>query len=157
MIHSWTYTGAHIPRPEQPRMHLNLWKIDGAPAGDQEVVFKDFTFIPAGGPSPVEDELGGRRSLAHAAGRMRPAAPNPFNPQTMVWFDLARDGFTELNVYDMNGRLVRNLVNGQLRSGEHRAVWDGRDDGGRRLASGVYLFRLRGKDFVETQRVALIK
>jgi hypothetical protein len=156
MIHSWTYTGPHIPRPEQPRMHLNLWKIDGTPAGDQEVVFKDFNFLPAGGPSPVEDGIGGRVPGA-PDGRMRPASPNPFNPQTVVWFDLARDGFAELNVYDMTGRLIRTLVNGQLHSGEHRATWDGRDDGGRRLPSGVYLFRLRGNDYSETQRVALIK
>jgi len=50
MIHSWTYTGPHIPRPGQPRMHLNLWKLGGTPAANQEVIFVDFTFISAGGP-----------------------------------------------------------------------------------------------------------
>ena len=88
---------------------------------------------------------------------MHPAAPNPFNPRTTVRFDLARAGFTELDVYDLNGRHVRSLVNENLAEGEHQAIWDGRSDGGRPLASGVYLFRLRGKDFVETQRVALVK
>ena len=38
MIHSWTYTGPHIPRPEQPRVHINLWQFDGPPASDQEVI-----------------------------------------------------------------------------------------------------------------------
>ncbi len=156
MIHSWTYTGLHIPRPEQPRMHLNLWKFDGTPAGDQEVVFKDFVFVPEGGASPVENGAGGNLPAA-PSGRMYHASPNPFNPQTTVRFDLVRDGFTELDVYDLNGRRVRILVSGYLSAGEHRATWDGRDDGDRPLASGVYLFRLRGSDFVETQRVALVK
>ena len=156
MIQSWTYTGPHIPRPEQPRMHLNLWKIDGAPAGDQEIVFQDFVFVPEGGPSPVEDGMTGNLPAA-PADRMHPASPNPFNPLTVVRFDLVRDGFTELDVYDMTGRRVRGLVSGYLTAGEHQTAWDGRDDGGRPLASGVYLFRLRGSNFVETQRVALIK
>jgi hypothetical protein len=118
-------------------------------------VFTDFVFERAV-VSAVEDAPDGRVPLAQG-GRMRPAAPNPFNPQTTVWFDLARDGFTELIVYDLTGRRVRTLVNTSLRSGEHRAVWDGRNDGGRRVASGVYLFQLRGDGYSETQRVALIK
>ncbi len=156
LIHSWTYNGPHIPRPEQPRMHLNLWKLSGTPTTPQEVVFRDFVFIPEGGASPVEDGLAGRTPFA-PAGRLHPPAPNPFNPQTVVRFDLVRDGFTELDVYDMNGRRVRTLASGFLTAGEHEAIWDGRDDGGRPLASGVYLFRLLGKDYVETQRVALVQ
>ena len=156
MIHSWTYTGPHIPRPEQPRMHLNMWRFDGTVASDQEVVFQDFTFIPAGGVSHVGDGSGGRVPAA-PAGRMHPAAPNPFNPRTTVRFDLVRDGFTELDVYDLNGRRVRTLTSGYLSAGEHQETWDGLNDGGRPVASGVYLFRLRGSDFVESQRVALIK
>jgi len=57
----------------------------------------------------------------------------------------------------MSGRLVRTLASGILTTGEHLATWDGQDDAGHPLASGVYLFQLRGSDFVETQRVALIK
>ncbi|MEN8008088.1 MAG: FlgD immunoglobulin-like domain containing protein [Candidatus Krumholzibacteriota bacterium] len=156
MIHSWTYSGPHIPRPEQPRMHLNMWRFDGNVSSDQEVVFSDFTFIPAGGVSHVGDDSNDGLPSA-PAGRMRPAAPNPFNPRTTVWFDLARDGFTELAVYDLNGRRIRTLASGYLTANEYRATWDGRDEGGRPLASGVYLIRLSGGDFVETQRVALVK
>ena len=50
IIASWTYTGPHIPRPEQPRVHLNLWRTNN-PATNQEVVFDDFTFIPMGAPT----------------------------------------------------------------------------------------------------------
>jgi hypothetical protein len=156
LIASWTYTGPHIPRPEQPRLHLNLWRFDGTPAGDQEVVCQDFVFVPAGVVSSVEDGPGGRLPGA-PAGRMHPAAPNPFNPRTTVRFDLAQSGFTRVDVYDLNGHHVRSLFSGPLEAGEHRADWDGRTDGGRPLPSGMYLFRLQGDDFVETQRVALVK
>lgn len=156
MIHEWTYTGPHIPRPEQPRVHINLWQYDGPPATEQEVIFDDFTFIPAGATVHVGDGSSGELP-ASPAGRLHPAVPNPFNPQTIIRFDLVRDGIVELEVYDLNGRLVRSLTNGFLTAGEHRATWDGRDDSSRSLASGVYLILLRGVDFVETRRMSLVK
>jgi len=56
MIHEWTYTGPHIPRPEQPRVHMNLWKLGGIPSTDQEVIIDDFTFIPKNELiDPIED------------------------------------------------------------------------------------------------------
>jgi len=156
MIHSWSYAGPHIPRPEQPRLHLNLWKLGGTPAANQEVVFQDFTFVPEGGVSAVVD--GSQDALPGAPdGRLFPAAPNPFNPQTTVRFALLADGSTELDVYDLKGRRVRTLVSGYLTAGEHQAVWDGRNDEGRVLGSGVYLVRLRGSDYMETQRLTLLK
>jgi hypothetical protein len=155
MIHSFTYTGPHIPRPEQPRMHLNLWKLDGTPALDQEVIFQNFVFVPEGGATDVAGSDNGLP--AAPSGRLYPAVPNPFNPQTTVRYELTRDDFAAIKVYDMSGRLVRTLVSEHLSAGEYQVTWDGRDDGGHRLASGVYLVRLRGSDFVEIQRVALIK
>ena len=93
----------------------------------------------------MEDQMTGNLPAA-PAGRMHPASPNPFNPQTTVRFDLARDGFIELHIYDMNGRRVRSLASGYMTAGGHAATWDGRNDGGLPLASGVYLFRLRIED-----------
>jgi hypothetical protein len=154
-IHAWTYTGPHIPRPEQPRMHLNLWKLEGPPAANQEVVFDNFTFISESLTHVADGSDGWLPAVP--GGRLYPAAPNPFNPQTVVRYDLVRDGFAELAVYDLGGHLVRTLSSGFLTAGEHRATWDGRDDADRALASGIYLFRLRGHDFVESQRVTLIK
>ena len=156
MIHAWTYTGPHIPRPEQPRLHLNLWKLEGSPASDQEIVFQDFVFVPEIAVAVADDPAIGALPGA-PAGRLYPAAPNPFNPQTTVRFELDRDGSAALEIYDLNGRRVRTLVNGHLTAGGHRATWNGRDDAGHSLASGVYLVRLRGNDFVDSRRVALLK
>ncbi len=156
LIHAWTYTGPHIPRPEQPRLHLNLWKRDGTPAGAQEVVVQDFTFVPEGGAVAVDDTPAPALA-ATPAGRLHPAAPNPLNPATTLRFDLARDGHVDLAVYSLDGRRVRALASGMLPRGEHRATWDGRDDAGQGVASGVYLARLRGSGFVAARRVLVVR
>ncbi len=156
LIHAWTYTGPHIPRPEQPRMHLNLWKHGDPPASDQEIIFQDFNFIPVDGVSHAAEPTD-RVIPGAPAGRLNPAAPNPFNPRTSVSFVLVKDEFIELGVYDMSGRLVRTIATGLHTAGLHEVVWNGQDDGGQRVASGVYLVRLSGDGFVETRSVSLIK
>ncbi len=90
-------------------------------------------------------------SAAGAGGRGAPGAPvrllgsrpNPFNPSTIVAFELDRPGTVDLRVYDLAGRLVRVLVAGErLDAGPHERRWDGRDDGGRGVAAGGYVFRV---------------
>jgi hypothetical protein len=68
--------------------------------------------------------------------------PNPFNPSTVLSFDLWREGQTKLLVYDARGRIVRTLLNELLSAGEHDVPWNGRDDRGIELGSGVYFGRL---------------
>ncbi|MHB8079990.1 MAG: M28 family metallopeptidase [Candidatus Krumholzibacteriia bacterium] len=71
------------------------------------------------------------------------AWPNPFNPRLTVAFNLAAAAPGEIALYDLAGRRVRTLASGELPAGEQRRTWDGRDDRGRLLPSGVYLCRLR--------------
>jgi hypothetical protein len=155
MIHTWTYTGPHVPRPEQPRVHLNLWKCCGDPATNQEVVLDAFTFFPDGGTGVVDvaDDSG----LLSPSARLFAARPNPFNPETSIGYFLDKDGVIELSVYDVSGRLVRTLVSGQVPAGEHVAAWDGRDAHGNHVASGVYLYRLSAGDVLEARRMVLVK
>lgn len=156
MVRAWTYTGPHVPRPEQPRLHLNLWRFGDPPAGPQEVVFRDFVFVPEGGVTAVG---GGPDSATPpaTAGRILTVAPSPFNPQTTINFELDRSGAASLEVFDLAGRRLRTLAAGRLAAGTHQRTWDGRDDHGRAVASGIYLIRLRGSDFVETRRVVLAR
>ena len=71
-----------------------------------------------------------------------PNHPNPFNPSTTLRFTLAYDANVDLSVFDTLGQRVRTLETGSLRAGTHSVSWDGRDDGGRGVASGVYFARL---------------
>lgn len=68
--------------------------------------------------------------------------PNPFNPATQIRFDLPEAATVSLTIHSLTGTLVRTLVNGAAAPGTHVVVWDGHDDGGQRVASGIYLYRL---------------
>lgn len=71
-----------------------------------------------------------------------PNRPNPFNPATMIRYELATDTKVIVRVYDTRGRLVRTLVSQAMPAGRHEVLWDGRDDSGHGSAAGVYVGRL---------------
>ena len=84
--------------------------------------------------------------------------PNPFNPGTVIAFELSNRARVSLNVYDLGGRLVRTLVDGQyLDRGRHEAAWDGRGRSGNLMASGVYIYRLEAGTQSESRRMVLVK
>ncbi len=149
-IYSWSYSGPHIARPEQPRVHINLWHIN-TPASDQEVVLDAFTFVPEGGPTAAKGDT------PVATSYLADARPNPFNPTTTIGYTMLTDGFAEIAIYDVSGRLVRTLVSGNATAGFNEVVWDGRDDSGSRVASGVYLYQLRAASVVETKKMVMLK
>ena len=85
--------------------------------------------------------------------------PNPFNPQTLITFILPKPAFVNLEIYNILGQRVRNLTDGFRQAGTHSVTWDGRDENGRKVASGVYLYRLvvdRGRS-VQTRKLLLIR
>ncbi|MBN2564614.1 MAG: T9SS type A sorting domain-containing protein [Candidatus Eisenbacteria bacterium] len=154
MIHSWTYAGPHIPRPEQPRVHLNLWQYDGAPATEQEVIISDFTFVPEGWTDVPDGPIDGASS---PFALLLPARPNPFNPTTTLAYELREGADVTLDVFDVSGRGVRRLVRDFRPAGRHDATWDGRNDAGESVASGVYFYSLRAGDVLDTRRMVLVK
>lgn len=83
--------------------------------------------------------------------------PNPMSPRTTIRFDLKRAGEASLTVYDVTGRRVATLLRGTLQAGPHDVQWNGRDDNGNLLRSGVYLYELAmGKDRL-SRRIALMR
>jgi flagellar hook assembly protein FlgD len=89
--------------------------------------------------------------------------PNPFNPSTRLAFDLPslQDGTqgvrVRLDIIDLRGRLVRQVLQASLEAGRHGVIWDGRDDGGRDVPSGVYLARLRAADHIVSRKLILLR
>jgi hypothetical protein len=89
--------------------------------------------------------------------QMAGAYPNPFNPQTTVAFELARDDHARVLIYDLQGRLIRRLVDQALPVGRHTAIWEGRDDSGRAVASGIYFARLEAASGGGMTKLVLVK
>jgi hypothetical protein len=92
-----------------------------------------------------------RRFFAHLT-------PNPLNPQATLKFSTTGDGFARVRVFDLNGRLVRTLLDSsQLPAGDHEVVIDGRGRNGERLASGVYFYRIEAQEGSIQGRMTVLK
>jgi hypothetical protein len=85
-------------------------------------------------------------------------SPNPFNPNTRIVYEVPGTGRVTLRVYDVKGKLVRNLVDGEQEAGPHAITWNGRDETGRRAVTGVYLYRLTfAGEIVDTKKMLMLK
>ena len=100
---------------------------------------------------PVETEL-------PAIVRLGPIVPNPFNPRTMTRYELHQQKRVTLRVFDLTGRVVCTLIEGEEQTaGNHQVAWAGRDALGREMSSGTYLVRLSTDSGAEARKVMLIR
>jgi len=83
--------------------------------------------------------------------------PNPFCPETRIAFAMPRDGRVELRIYSVDGRLVRTLADEERLAGPHSVVWDGTDESGRAVSSGVYFYTLAAPGFEESRKMILVR
>ena len=122
----------------------------GTDRGAVYVLFLDGILPTAGVPG-----LPGRP----AGGALGRAVPNPFHPRTTIPFRLDEAAHVRIDVWDVSGRLVRQLVQEFAEPGEHRAVWDGLDDSGRSLSTGTYFYRMSidGRPLTGTERALLLR
>jgi DNA-binding beta-propeller fold protein YncE len=84
-------------------------------------------------------------------------SPNPFNPITTIRFSVASDSHVQLAIYDVAGRRIRTLIDGNRRADMYKEVWDGTNDAGQQVATGVYFYRLTAGKFVQTRKMLLLK
>ncbi|MCZ6818680.1 MAG: T9SS type A sorting domain-containing protein [Calditrichaeota bacterium] len=83
--------------------------------------------------------------------------PNPFNQGTTISYDLNKSAITQLTIYNLRGETIRRLISGVQTTGKHQLAWDGRDDSGRVVSSGVYFYSLKVGESVRTRRMVLLK
>ena len=83
--------------------------------------------------------------------------PNPFNPSTTINLSLNKEQMVTLEIYNIKGEKVKQLVNSQLSAGQHSITWDGRDDAGKQISSGIYFYRMITKDYSATKRMIMLK
>jgi hypothetical protein len=96
-------------------------------------------------------------TMPSASTRLEQNSPNPFNPQTAIRFSLSSKENVTLAIYDVSGRLVRVLMSGAQDTGTHSITWDGRNDAGATVGSGVYFYRLDAGKFTATKKMVMLK
>jgi hypothetical protein len=116
----------------------------------------DFYLVKFGPDNPpaVPPEQGETVPVTYV---LNPPYPNPFNPSTTLTFQVPQAGPVELAVYNIEGRLVRTLIQGPMSAGTHMEYFDGTDDNGNSLGSGIYFCRLSASDFQSVQKMVLLK
>lgn len=145
---------ADIPAPAEPGLCQYYISVEdasgrnaGAPRTQPDASFEFYH----------EADLSAAVPLHFASARLDPNFPNPFNPSTTFCFSLAYEDEAQLTILDARGRVVRVLSSGTHSAGDHTIIWDGRDDQGRNLPSGVYLYQLRAAGLQYTRTATLIK
>ena len=83
--------------------------------------------------------------------------PNPFNPSTEIKFTIASHEKVSLVIYDLLGRKIITLVNDDIIPGEHKIVWNGNNDSGRGVASGIYLYKLTTDNYSKVRKMVFLK
>ena len=83
--------------------------------------------------------------------------PNPFNPTTTLSYELPKDSFVDVTIYDMLGNVVYNLVNTNQSSGYKSIQWDATNNQGEPVSAGVYLYKIQAGNFVDTKKMILVK
>jgi hypothetical protein len=151
VIYTWQYTLGTFGTPIQLQLDANNFY--GATASDQ-MYFDDYywradTVIYTG----IDDvELGIPQEYA-----IYQNYPNPFNPTTTIKYDLKQTGDVSLKIYNILGQEVRTLVNTRQEAGYKSVVWDGLNNYGARVASGVYIYRIQAGEFVQSRKMILMK
>jgi hypothetical protein len=92
-----------------------------------------------------------------AAYALRQNVPNPFNPETMISYDIPEPGETLLQIYDVRGRLVRTLINAFHQPGFYQTVWDGRNDRGEPVGTGTYVYLIKSGKFIGKMKAVFLK
>jgi flagellar hook assembly protein FlgD len=83
--------------------------------------------------------------------------PNPFNPSTTISYSLAKSGEVNIRIFNSRGQLVRNYQQGLQNAGNYNLIWNGQDDNGQNMSSGVYFFRMQAGDKVFSSKAVLLK
>jgi len=105
-------------------------------------------------PLPVHAD---DREIVPMVSQLRANFPNPFNPSTTISFDVAKEGNVQIEVFNIRGQKVKTLLNETRGIGNHSVVWEGTDNHGRILSSGVYFYRMTTGEFSQTRRMLLLK
>lgn len=112
----------------------------------------DFSIHGVGGSVSNEDPI-----VPVIATELKSNYPNPFNPETNIAFSMKEAGAVTLEVYNVKGQLVRTLINDVKAAGNHTVVWNGKDNNGRSVSSGIYYYKMNTGKYSSTKKMIMMK
>ena len=142
---SYSYVDGNLPLADVLYYYLNQIDLDGTTTRSHvmEVLLS---------PTAVSQQA------LPMVNELRQNYPNPFNPETTISYDLSTESIVTLTIYDLSGQVIRTLVNDQAMSaGHYNTIWDGRDESGVKVASGVYFYQLRAGEFIAKNKMTLLQ
>ncbi len=131
------------------------YAIEEGPVGQNTGGYVRFTELNITFPLPInssDDPV-----VTPAVTMLKQNYPNPFNPETTISYNLPKDGFASLSIYNTKGQLVKTLANGLSKSGSYSLKWNGTDNNGARVSSGLYFYKLNANGRTETRKMMLMK
>ncbi|MFO7895715.1 MAG: C10 family peptidase [Candidatus Cloacimonadales bacterium] len=105
----------------------------------------------------ISETLEGEENVIQLQTSLESNYPNPFNPTTTISYNLAEEGEVELEIFNVKGQKVKTLVSEKQAAGTHSVVWNGKDNSGSNLSSGVYFYKLRSGSYTSTRKMILLK
>jgi hypothetical protein len=149
---NWTYLNVHTTAATA--MGTHILTITGKEIGGP--VEHDVTiFLEVLEPSDVDDLTDNPNTPMSFA--LFQNQPNPFNPETNISFTLPVRAYVYMTIYNIEGKKVRILASREMSAGTHTVHWNGRDEAGNPVASGIYFYRLKTQHFDQTQKMVLMK
>lgn len=140
--HSWTYDGEN-----------NNWFYYTNQTEDSVRIYLIRAFVKIG-------TVGNEEEIIEIAPREYSLAqnyPNPFNPSTTIKFAAPQNGNVAIEIFNIVGQKIRTLVDNYYAAGSHEAVWNGLNDNGEKVSSGIYLYRINAGSYIETKKMTLLK
>ena len=83
--------------------------------------------------------------------------PNPFNPTTTLNYELSTDSKVKINIYDMNGRLVRLLTSSRQKAGRHSVIWNSKNELDQQVSAGMYIYSIETENDIKTSKMIFLK
>ena len=142
---SYSFTDSERPQADILYYYLNQVDLDGTSARSNVIeVLLSSTAVA--------------QQVLPTANALLQNFPNPFNPETTISFDLSQEVVVTLTIYDMAGQVVRTLVENQsMVAGHYKSVWDGRNESGAMVGSGIYFYQLNAGDFSSMKKMTLLQ
>jgi hypothetical protein len=152
VIHQWQWTLGSVGSGSPLQLDAN--DFFGAAASD-EMYMDDYVFDTTAPLTP--NSIGDGTNALPTIFDLAQNYPNPFNPTTTIKYQLPKKADVKIVIYNMLGQLVRTVVDKAVDAGYQEVVWDGLNDTGSRVATGIYIYRMEAGDFVKSHKMIMMK